>query len=546
MRSFSPGRTFTGRVLLLCALCLFQWFYGFSQDVEPQEPEIVLPNVILELEDLKVEEVTAKLPKEELEPFEIDFPLPELEESAMEELPGEMVLPPAQGLPLKIQKEGKFFVAEGILGIGTLNHVLSSISLYRYEKQPEGKLLFSHEVVDGFSEEPVGSGFHMRDDRIAGSLFFRLRRLEIGLDGSFEDGEKGLQGRGDFYSKVNRHASGSGELEYRVSERFSLKGDIDASTTTQLLTASGTAGPEAEKTAEYLISSSLEGRYHFRRGFFGMEPRIAYRGGGPDDSLALARTEVRGFFGADLSAISVLEGSLGWFWSKGGQNLIPFSLTLSAYPSDLFSFRGSFGYRVQEYDLSNILPLYPMVDAPTRLTDSSGWYGEMGSHVYLTQGLTVSLGVLFQDSDAMPTSSAVLDGTSGLFPFEQREALQLTSDIGLRWNRSKNFTAYLSLKSELMDKPEFFPRSRLNLELTFMQEKGKYGGWMTSELYTGVNDFIQAPLLNLQGFYRVADSIRVGAQVDDLLYPLLDAPRYSIYPYVDMGLKLTFKTYITF
>lgn len=546
MRSFVQSKGFQVRAILLCTLLTFPLVNCFSQDTGPGEPEIVLPPVILELEDLKVEELKVELPEEEITPYEIDIPLPEPEDITLEEIPGELELPQAGEFPLNIQKEGRFFVAEGILGVGTLNHILSSISLYRYEKQPEGKILFSHEVVDGFSGKPAGSGFNMRDDRIAGSLGFRKRRLEIGFDGSFEDGERGLQGQGDFYSKLNRHANASGELNYRISERFGLKGKLEASTTTQLLTSSGTPGQEAEKDGEYLFSSYLEGRYDFRTGYFGISPYFNYKVGSTGDSLELSRFQIRGFFGVDLSSISTLEASGGWFWSSGGHSLVPFSLTLSANPSDLFSFRGSFGYRVIEYNLSNILPRYTLIEVPEVLRDSSGWYGEMSSHFCLTHGLTVLMGVIFQNEDAMPTplNSSVL--TSGLFPLEQREALRLTADAGLRWNISKTFTGYMGLKSELLDKPEFFPANMVSTELSFMDDQGRYGGTVTSEMYTGVNDFLQAPQLDIQGFYRITESIRVGAQVDDLLYPLLDAPRYSVYPYVDMGLKLTFKTYITF
>jgi hypothetical protein len=345
---------------------------------------------------------------------------------------------------------------------------------------------------------------------------------------------------------LNRHANAAGELSYSISERFGLKGKLEASTTTQLLTSSGTTVPEAEKAGEYLFSSWLEGRYDFRTGFFGISPYFNYRAGSSGDSLELSRFQIRGFFGVDLSAISTLEGSVGWFWSSGGHNLVPFSLTLSANPSDLFSFKGSFGYRVIEYNLSNILPHYTLIEVPVVLRDSSGWFGEINSHFYLTHGLTVLMGVLFQNEDAMPTPLSSQDLTSGLFPLEQKEALRLTADAGLRWNISKTFTGYMDLKTELLDKPEYFPANRLSMELSFMDDRGRYGGTLTSEMYTGVNDFIQAPQLDIQGFYRITESIRLGAEVDDLFYPLLDAPRYSIYPFVDMGLKMTFKTYITF
>ena len=72
--------------ILTFLLCLFLFFpipfaqgeEGRDADEEPIDPDIVLPSVILEIEDLSIEVIDAVLPEEdELLPPEREVPLPE-------------------------------------------------------------------------------------------------------------------------------------------------------------------------------------------------------------------------------------------------------------------------------------------------------------------------------------------------------------------------------------------------------------------------------------------------------------------------------------
>jgi len=62
----------------------------------------------------------------------------------------------------------------------------------------------------------------------------------------------------------------------------------------------------------------------------------------------------------------------------------------------------------------------------------------------------------------------------------------------------------------------------------------------------GMNDFVQAPIVDLSGYYRIADFIRLVGEANDILYPALNKPRYDWYPFVDVGLQFAFKVYINF
>jgi len=91
---------------------LFSVIHPVAQEMEPSEPEIVLPSVVLEIEDLSVENVRAKLPENELVPPEIEVPLPEAEELQIEEPPSSFQLPKMGPAPVSGKKGGSF-IAEG-------------------------------------------------------------------------------------------------------------------------------------------------------------------------------------------------------------------------------------------------------------------------------------------------------------------------------------------------------------------------------------------------------------------------------------------------
>jgi hypothetical protein len=516
----------------------------YAQEAEPEEPEIILPRVILEIEDLSVETISAGIPEDALIPSELEIPLPDPEDLTIDE-PAIMLSPPKADSPLLTREQGKYLNFEGVIGVGSRNNFMSGFSLYQFEREPEGRLLMEHEVYDGLSGFPEGNGYNLRSDSVEGGIGFHTGKLGIGLEGLFDDHERGLQGLGDYYSKIARYGYGLGSLSYPFGERFSLSFDVGADVTAQLLTASGSGAPDPDKTNEYLFKTSLDGRYTFNGGLVGLEPSYSYRDGA-DGAYQLSRVRVKGYFGVDLGEVTRLEGDVSWFWSDTAEHLFPFTLTLSTYPTDLFSVNLSAGYKLLEYNLSYLFLYYPFADAPQNLYDDYGWFFNLGSHIHIARAWVANVGLKYMRASNMLTTNRTTGTVTGLFPVTQVEADRLATELGMRWNQSKRFSAYASWLYDILDRPSFFPQHSLNLELSWIGGSGKYGADLTGIQKFGVNDFNQAPIVNVSGYYRVADFIRLVGEVNDILYPALDEPRYDWYPFVDVGLQFAFKVYINF
>ncbi len=534
------------RLMLLSTVILMIFslhFSGFSQDMEPSEPDIVLPSVVLEIEDLSIESITAALPEdEELLPPEIEFPLPEVGELEVEEPHMDFTMPQT-GVPAFQIREGKYLTTEAVLGIGTTNQFFSRISLYYLGKKPEGKILYQHEALDGFSSKPAGSGYGMREDRLEGSLSFNLGSAELRTEGAYRELERGLQDKGNYYSKINRFIGAGGQAEYRIGDRFLLKGYMDTSVAAQLITG---GSPASEEVTEVYFSPKITGELRFSRLVLGIEPRFSYRNVFDNEDLSLMRGGVRGYFEADISDTYRLNGCLGWQWIEDPGHLVPFDLALTVTPTEFLSFTAGGGYRIEEFNLKDIFNDYPLAGVPASLYDNHGWFTELRSSWSPFQGWLIDAGLLYMANKKMPDPGDAPDGDTGLFPFNQVEAQRLSADAGVRWNISESFSARFGLESEFLKKPNFYPGNRATLDLNGIEKKGRYGGGFSSEFLTGVNDSDQLPFLDLNGFYRATDFLRFVLEIDDLLYPLLDGRRDYWEPYIEPGLKVILKAHINF
>ena len=155
----TPRIVTLGFLLLLgCAL------WAQTQTGEPEEPEIVLPQFVLEIEDLSIERIDAKLPPEQdlLSP-ERRVLLVDLDALVVEDA----------GVPSAILEAPKSAAAstgdrslssEVQLGAGSQNNIVASIDLKTLGADPRFSLAFDHETADGLSGTQAGAGFSHREE----------------------------------------------------------------------------------------------------------------------------------------------------------------------------------------------------------------------------------------------------------------------------------------------------------------------------------------------------------------------------------------------
>ncbi len=258
---------------------------------------------------------------------------------------------------------------------------------------------------------------------------------------------------------------------------------------------------------------------------------------------------MNGLIGIDFTENLALEGKGGWFWSSAQGSLFPFSLTLSGTPFPAFTFRAGGGYRVEELDYYDLLNKYALLRLPAGLLDNHGWFGSLDTGFSFIRSVSLQAGIFFASDEAMPDPQVNRDA-AGLFFFSQKEALRLSTTFGLKWDLLSFLTLKGGLTSEWLDRPGYTPIHSLLAEAEAAEASGLWGANLSFLLSFRREDILvlgryQSPVLDLSGYGRLSENVILIGVVEDILHPLMGGPRYTWYPYEDLGLQVTLKVQIT-
>ncbi len=528
--------------LLRLAIAAFPQAQG--KDLGPTEPDIVLPQVILEIEDLSVENVEAKLPPdEELLPSRREIPLPA--EGEIPVIEPSVAIASTAGEPPAPAPAGPSIATEALVGAGLENTILGTLSVKTLGRDPRLSLSFSHEAVDGFSGHAAGSGFDSRTDNLSGELAMKLAFLDTDLQGSFNEDARGLQRQGTYIGRLSRRVDGSADFTARPLDWLTLDGKIKAGTDSLTLT-----GSTPLPVSEYRLAPSLGGEARFSWFRLGLSGDYSYRMAdfGPAGSQEVQRVRTGLTLGFELPASMLLEGSVAWFWNTSGASLFPFELRFSGTPFGFLTFGFGAGYKVVPYDAGGVLSEYRWV-LPEPLRDDSGWFADSNLKLSLAKDLILSGTLSFMSSrEMLDTSDSTLaqDPATGLFLLGQRQAVRLDSDISLRWNPVENVTLGAGWKRAFIDRPAFAALDEARVEGIAMEKSGAFGGNFLVALRTGVAPILQLPVVNVGGFFKISDSVEIHLDAEDLLQPALNAPRYDLFPFQDPGFRVIAKARLAF
>ena len=233
-----------------------------------------------------------------------------------------------------------------------------------------------------------------------------------------------------------------------------------------------------------------------------------------------------------------MSGSAGWAWNSAGLSVVPLELRLTGTPLDFLSFGLGGGYKVIPYDLHDQLSASPYA-LPTGLLDDNGWFGDFTTQLTLTRELATTVMFSVQQSNAMPVGSTTMDSATGLLPIAQRPGIRMYTDLGLRWGITQAISLSADFVYDYMDRPFFIPPYSVAVELIGLEGTGRFGGSLSMNLAPPPAGVLQLPVLRATAFWKVSDAVTLQLEGNDLLWPLLDGPRYDIAPYVTPGIRVT-------
>ncbi|MBU8913704.1 MAG: hypothetical protein KOO61_06735 [Spirochaetales bacterium] len=522
-----------------------------AQDSGPAEPsltEIIIPEFVLRVEELGVEEVEAVLPNQaELALGQIALPLPGADELAVSDIAFDAPLP-----AVAARSEGPSVFSTGRLGAGTANRVLGELSIYKLGADPRFRLGFAHEGLDGFQFNRAGTGYYAFTNTIDAWLSIQSENLELEGEAGFVESEKGLQDESAYNAVSVRATDVTAELVYKPDPLLTVTGDVDAGMATRLQTISGGADPPRDQ--EYVVEPAVEARIDIRSVDLIFSSSYYLRllaGGAPATRQDLDFTAG---FEAALPWSVVVAGHAGVHWDFASGLEYPWALSVRSLIGDALEVGASGGYQVERTRLSQLWewePLLAVADAvgtPVP-TNNSVWYARADARWTGVLGLSLRSEVEFRTESAA-FDLQPYDPASDEFPYLQRSMMSLTPSVQGAWQPSPVWQLEAGWKGRFIDGPAVEPSTVLDGAVRFSGRSGFFRADLevVSELHPEPN----VPWLGLSGTVTAGEGVELVVELSDLLSPLMDAGRPTHgsqvtpeYPFIEPGFVVTIFTRIT-
>ncbi len=522
-----------------------------AQSVEPAEPGIVLPPVMLSVEDVSQAEIQTPLPQQSPPPLPaIEPALPDVAKLNVAQVSYNVPVPSASPSGAGASRQSSFY-SEGTIGAGSMNQVIGEVSLYKIGADPRFSLHFSHDQLDGYDDgatfEPTGSGYFHRNDAIDGSLSAGNGspfRLDSGA--SYTETEDGLQGLGDYSSVTHRFIDANVSSSYQSANPFGLTASVDGGIADTTLSASAPRnGAEYRATPDLGVTYASGALRASLDGFYGLTEimPLAQDQAGPSASVARAGGTLS--LKADVGEGLTLSGKVGVHWDPTNDLQAPFELDASGFSGDSFTYRLYGGYRVNDYSYADLWAAYPFIEEAGPLASSLSWYLGGTSRVRIGEELALDLGLEYSTDTAAVVPIGLSADGSGLFTFAQVASARVKPSFGLSWRPEGPFSLKGSWEGDFYESSPLLPISTFSLDAEVANRKNSVGGGLTGslDLYT---TGAQAPDIGLSGFVRASEGVLFIANVNDLVTPFVEGGRTLWGTYLEPGFNVTLKTEISF
>ncbi|MBN2739225.1 MAG: hypothetical protein JXR70_19760 [Spirochaetales bacterium] len=537
-----------GKLAFLSILFLFPGFLLLAQE-DPDLPVLVLPTIELEIEDLSVEHIEADLPDEAvLVPAEGEIFLPEdIDIEVPEPDLSPIVLDSALDLP-EINGESAFG-AEAVVGVGNVNALEGRLSFYKLGDTPRYRFDFEHNALDGFSFEEQGQGFSYREDVLSGEVKFQGEKMESEFSGSFSDLEQGLQAQGLYYSKINRFIQADLKITLMpfTSWLFYGQGVFNASS------FSLTGGPLPDFTnlaypvSELLFQPEIGAELLLDDWNLGLSLPYGFRFLPGSNGYDLHRFAPRFWVTYQSPGWVNLSASVGYFLNHRLDMLVPFEFSIGGSPVTDFSFRLWGGLENQPIDFNKLWKDESLSYAEIDLKDNKRWNGNLMAQFDFSRALrlAVTAGLAFNSS--FYRLSEMQDSQTGLLNYQLFEnTFDVKSDVALRMKLNDVVSVNLLTDLLFLFTEPLFVDANVSGEIIAADPKGFWS--IESSLELSLNQFsiYNLPVWDLSASWRIADNVIITGSCEDILFPFLDVPRYSMEPFVAPGIRGVFSAQINF
>jgi len=517
-----------------------------AQDSGPSEPtdtEILIPELLLEVEELTVEQVDALLPAEgDLALGEIQLPQPRAEDLTIDDSAFE-VRPPLQTTSGGATSGSVF--SSGRLGAGSVHHVLGELSLFKLGESPRFRLEFAHEGLDGYQFNEAGTGYFDYTNVVQGWLQRTNDTTSLDVTGSFEERAEGMQGQSAYYSVGTRETSALTEFDWSPDPLVVLSGNLDATVTSRILSASGT-GP-VPREQEYTLTPEIGVRASISALDLLAKSSYMLRFLAAGEIPIHQDIDLMAGFDLTLPSSLTVNGRAGIFYTFGDRLDYPWSLSIQAVLGEAFETSLTGGYTVRRYRLADLWSETMLLapgdsDGTSDLVNNRIWYGEFDGRWSWAGGFTLGGEVRFS-SESAAIDIEGFDGATANYSFVQRPGNFLTTVGRIGWQPSPQFQVQAAWTGSFIDLVTGVPANGVEGSIQVSDSSQRFEG--TVEVKTAFYPNPVLPLLGVTGAFNASEGVEFVLEVDDILSPFLTTVGRPVigsevnadFPFISPGLR---------
>jgi len=502
--------------------------------MEPDEPEIVLPKVFLEVEDVNMEDVSAELPESEgeLQP-DISVALPEEEKLEISDELFSVPLPSIESM--QTPQEGRDFFIEGLIGAGSMNHTLGSISLYKLGTGPRFNVIFEHEGIDGYGYREAGKGFSSRRDNLEGGFSFVQNGFTWDIKGKYLEQEEGFQNIGNYESITHRFIEGNAESSIRLADRFSAKAMVDGGIVSAVLGSRDTPLNQWEFHAAPHVNGKLE----LENLTANLNMIYEYRqSSASDNNTERQKASATAAVKAELPYQLYFDGKAALDWEYGRTLLYPFTLALDGSYSNILSYGIEGGYTISAQNNQQLWKEYTFL-SNTELKRAYGWEGNISLQWQVIRGLYLNGSFTYADKQNVLMPENEVNSDTGLFgyTYENAKSFSVTTASEYHWKNILNMGFSYTFNG--LDRNVFTAPHIVNLTADVTNSEDSMGG--TLEGTYKIKENLVMPEIGMSGHFRLSDGLLLIMEAKDMLSPFIVDGRSYWGPYEAPGFELTMK-----
>lgn len=526
--------------LLLSVFFAAEFMWSQSEEVE----EISLPDVSTVIQGGAI-----KVGKSAVSDFSDVLP-PENEETSGELLPKLPEASEAGSLNsdslLTVSPEKSIYV-EGLAGGGYPGFITGNFKIYRQTGSSPFKVEFGHESSNGYAGNTLTSGYSDRDTFISAEKVFKLKKMNLSLEGKYESLDNGLQDKYEYISNVTKEILGGNVIwNLDIPNGFGLevKGDVNWYKRYATVTNSKVSPVEIQDYAENVSVFDFSPELSFSWGAHGFYSKLSAMYSSEADlknsfegSASVNRGQLGVFAGWKNDVVHVFASGSAVVGDHIGDNdvIVPFNAGID------FGFNSSISSRKILMNIEGGIDSYhPLVRelekqywftaVPCLCEETSDWFGNVGLNLPIKDRFTLNFDCEFRKTvygNELITPDyetySNLESLYGQYIYMVQDNVQFNTDVSFAIRAGcADFSC--GWKCFWIDVPACEDASVINFAVSLQNRTSRFGFEAASALAVN-SEADHTPVVDFSAFCRLTSAVRLAVSANDVVKLILQEER---------------------